>query len=40
LTAPELWLPDSLDDLAMMEVRLVMASAIEKELISDIELDE
>jgi len=40
LTAPELWLPDSLDDLAMTEVRLVIVSTIEKELISDIELDQ
>jgi hypothetical protein len=40
LTVPELWLPDSLDDLAMTEVRLVKVSAIDKELMSDIELDQ
>jgi hypothetical protein len=40
LTASELWLPDSLDDLAMTEVRLVMVSAIDKEFISDTELDQ
>jgi len=40
LTVPELWLPDPLDDLAMTEVRLVMVSAIDKELMSDIELDQ